>query len=177
MAFRRLGLLGWLLAWALAAAQHKETFTYNFDLEARETRYFEVTSKENDARLKVQFEVLSPQNAAGVRVALLSEEQFQQLREQKGHGELTSTAYLREGNLRTSLAEPGRYVVVIENAMERRRCRLEMGVVLTTGPEPETLPVTYASPQKRLIVVGASVAGFLLILTLSARALWRATRR
>ncbi len=172
-----MGLFGWWLASTLAAAQHKETFTYNFDLEPRETRYFEVTSKEKDARLRVQFEVQSPQNAAGVRVALLSAEQFQELREQRAHGEITSTAYLREGNLRTRLAEPGRYVVVIENQMERRRCRLEMEVVLTTGPEPETLPATYASPQKRLIVVSASVAGFLLILALSARALWRATRK
>src|SRR5262249_193089 len=153
----------------LAAAQHKETFTYNFDLEPREMRYFEVTSKEKDARLKVQFEVQSSQNPAGVRVSLLSEEQFEQWRQQRPHGEITSTAYLREGNLRTRLAEPGRYAVVIENGLERRRCRLEMEVVLTTGPEPETLPATYASPQRRIIVVSASLAGFLVILVLSAR--------
>ncbi len=167
----------WLLACPLAAAQHKETFTYNFDLEPRETRYFEVISKEKETRLKVQFEVQTPTNAAGVRVALLSEEQFQQLRQQKAHGESISTAYLRAGNLRTRLAEPGRYIVVIENQLERRRCRLEMLVVLTTGPEPESLPVTYASPRARLIVVIASAAGFLLILALSARALWGLTRR
>jgi ABC-type spermidine/putrescine transport system permease subunit II len=69
-------------------------------------------------------------------------------------------------------------VVVIDNrGTSPRRRHVEMESVLVTGPEPETLPVQYLSSEKRAVVVVVSAAGFLLILALAGRALWRATRR
>ena len=178
MAGRRSWLLLAFLAGPLTAAQHRETFTYSFDIDPGEARYFDVTSREADSRLKVQFEVQSPQNPPPVRVAVQSEEEFRRFREHQPHREISSSPPQKEGTLKTRLPEAGRYIVVIENRMERRRkCRVEMLVVLMTGPEPETLPVEYASPRKRLIVVTVSVACFLLILALSGKALWRAAHR
>ena len=167
-----------LAALPASAAQHKETLIYSkFDIDPGEWRYFEFPSKEKDARLRVQFEAQSHQKTSGVRVALQSEEEFRKFRENRPHREISASGYRRDGTLRANLAEPGDYVVVIDNRMEgRRKCRVEMEVTLTTGPDPETLPVEYASPRKRLIVVAASLAGFLAILALSGQALWRATR-
>lgn len=171
--------LALLLAAPLAAAQRRETLIYSrFDIDPGEWRFFEFPSKEKDARLQVRFEVQSPQNSSGVRMVVLTESEFQKLRQNQPHKEIRSTAYRRESELRTTLAEPGGYAVVIDNRLEgRRKYRVEMEVNLITGPDPETLPVGYASPGKRRIVVTASLAGFLLILALSGQALWRAARR
>ena len=177
----RCARLAWLalLAWPLLAAQRHETLIFSrFDIDPGEWRYFEFPSKEKDARLQVHFEIQSPRRSSGVRVAVLGERDFRQLRENRPHREISSTGYRKDGDLRTRLLEPGSYAVVIDNRMEgRRKYRVEMEVNLITGPDPETLPVEYASPRKRLIVVTTSIAGFLLILALSGKALWRAARR
>jgi hypothetical protein len=162
---------------ALRAAQHKETFNYSFDVDPGDSRYFEMPTKEANARLHVEYEVQWPQRTRGVRVMVHSAGEFEKMRQNQAHQEIASLDYQKEGKLDIHLPSPGRYVVVIANRREaRRRCRVEMDVTLTTGPEPETLPVSYASPQTRKIVITASLAGFALILVISGRALWRATR-
>jgi len=174
----RLALVA-LLAWAAPAAQRKETLIYSrFDVDPGEWRYFEFPAKAGEARLDVRFEVLSPKNAPGVRVAVLREGEFRRFRDNQPHQQVRTTTYRREGSLRTRLEEPGGYVVLIDNRQgERRRCRVDLEVTLTTGPDPETLPVRYASPQKRLIVVAASLFGFGVITGWAGRALWRTSRR
>lgn len=182
MAWRvfRLLLPGWLLlsVWAATAAQRRENLIYSkFDIDPGEWRYFEFPAKEKDARLQVQFEVQSPPNSSGVRVTVETAEEFRKFRATQPHREIGASAYLRESTFRTRLPDVGEYVVVIDSRMEnRRKYRVEMEVTLTTGPDPESLPVEYASARKRLIVVSASVAGFLVIVLLAGRALWRATR-
>ncbi len=177
MARRVLCLL--LLVWPASAAQRRENLIYSkFDIDPGEWRYFEFPSKEKDARLSVQFEVQSPQSSSGVRIGVLAAEEFRRFRANQPNQALSASGYLKEGTLRTRLTQPGGYVVVIDNKMEgRRKYRVEMEVTLAYGPDPESLPVVYASPQKRLVLVSVSLAGFLLILALSGRALWRATRR
>ena len=174
-----LWLLLVLAAWPLPGAQRKETLIYSrFEIDPGEWRYFEFPSKENDARLQVQVDVRAPKNAPGVRVAVMNEEDFRRFRAGQPHREIASSAHRREGSLRIRLSDPAGYVVVIDNRLEgRRKSRVEMEVTLTTGPDPENLPVDYASPRKRLIVVTVSLACFLLILVLSGRALWGATRQ
>ncbi|HZS51105.1 MAG TPA: hypothetical protein VFA54_09610 [Bryobacterales bacterium] len=172
--------LAWLTSFATAgaAAQHRETFNYSFDVDSGESRYFEIPTKEAGARLRVEFEVRSPQRFPGIRVAVEKQDQFERLRQHQPHQDLAFLSYRREGTLQVQLPESGRYAVVINSPPEtHRRCRVEMDVTLTTGPDPETLPVSYASPRTRLIVVTASLGGFVLILLLSGRALWRAARR
>ena len=69
-------------------------------------------------------------------------------------------------------------VVVIDTRREGgRKSRVWMEATLTTGPEPEELPVTYASPRKRRVVVAASLAGFLAIVATAGQALWQAVKR
>jgi hypothetical protein len=177
MAWRVLGA-ALALAWCLRAAQHRETFTYSFDIDPGEVRYFDVLSKQPGARLQLSFEVASPEKSSGVRVAVESEKDFGRLRGNLPHQEMMASAYRPEGALRARLPEPGRYFVVIDNQKEaRRRSRVEMEVNLITGPDPETLPVGYASPQKRLVVVSVSVIAFLCVLAASGAALWRSLQR
>jgi hypothetical protein len=55
-----------------------------------------------------------------------------------------------------------------------RRSQVELDVKLLTGPDPETLPVAYASPRRRSVVVGVSLTVFAVILAWAGGALWRA---
>lgn len=161
-----------------AAAQHREELTYSFDIDPGEWRYFEFPVKEKDARLEVQFEARTNHGSPGIRVAVMSQEEFQRFRGNQPHQEIGASDYRARGTLKARLAEPGQYVVVIDNREKsQRRRHVEMESVLVTGPDPETLPVEYLSPEKRAVVVMVSAAGFLLILALAGRALWRATRR
>ena len=164
---------------SLEAARRKETLIYSrFEVDPGEWRYFEFPSKVSEARLEVRFEVLSPKESPGVRVTVQKGAEFEKFREDQPHRDFRTTSYQRSGRLFTRLPETGDYVVIVDNRQEaKRRSRVDLEVSLTTGPDPETLPVTYASPHKRLIIIAASVAGFLLIVLLSGRALWRATRR
>jgi len=161
------------------AARRKESLIYSrFDVDPGEWRYFEFPAKAAEARLEVRFDVLSPKDSPGVRAVVLRQAEFESYRERRPHRDLQATAYQRTGSLRTRLSEPGGYVVVLDNAREsKHRARVDLEVTLTIGPDPEALPVAYASPRRRLAVVAASVAGFLLILLVSGRALWRAARR
>jgi hypothetical protein len=161
------------------AARRKDSLIYSrFDVDPGEWRYFEFPSKAGEARLEVRFEVLSPKDSVGVRVRVQRQAEFDKFRENRPHQDFQATSYLRHGALRAKLAPPGDYVVVVDNRREaKRRYRVDLEVTLTTGPDPETLPVAYASGRKRTVVVVTSIAGFLLILLVVGRALWRATRR
>ena len=180
---RASGLLAaWLmvwLAWPAQARQRREyLFSSRFDIDAGESRFFEFPSKEKGARLEVQFEAVSGRLSAGARVILLREREFRRFRAQQAYAEITSTEFAAEGSLRYRLEEPGNYALVMElPANSRRRNRVRLEVTLTTGPDPATLPASYASPRKRLVVVAASLTGFFLVLALSGRALLRAARR
>ena len=167
-----------LAAWPAAAARRESVTGSRFHIDPGEWRYFEFPVKEANARLDVQFEVLSPKDAGGIRARVLREEEFRRFRSRQPHRDLGATSYEREGRWRARLADAGMYVVVIDNrAEERRRSRVQMEIALTTGPEPENLPVKYASPRRRSVVIAASLGGFLLIAGLWGKALWRATRR
>jgi hypothetical protein len=161
------------------AARRKETLLYSrFDVDPGERRYFEFPSKVGEARLEVRFDVASPRDGPGIRATVLSATEYEKFRDRLPHEPLQATTYRRTGSLSVHLTQPGGYVVVVENQEEaKRRCRVDLEVTLTTGPDPESLPVAYASPRKRLIVVTVSLAGFAVIAGLAGRALWRATRR
>jgi hypothetical protein len=167
------------LAVAASAAQRRETLIYSrFDVDPGEWRYFEFPAKEATARLEVRFEVESRREARGrgVRVRLLTDEAFGRFRENLPAEHLEGTRYRRRGGLTAKLG-PGNYVLVVENRREGEgRSRVSLDVNLITGPDPETLPVAYASPQRRMAVVGVSLAAFTLILLWGGGALWRAAR-
>jgi hypothetical protein len=169
-------VLGWLAAPAAAARRDSLIFS-RFDIDPGEWRYFEFPAKQKDVRLEVQFEVLWPKGSEGVRVRLLSEPEFRRFRNRQTHQEIGSTPYQRDGRWRIRLAEPALYALVIEaRPQDRQKSRVQFEVTLDSGPEPENLPVKYASPRTRLIVVSVSAAGFLLIVVLWGQALLRAVR-
>lgn len=173
-----IGGLAIFLAWPAAAARHRETLIYSrFDLDPGELRFFEFPSKEKDARLDVRFKVLQPKEGAA-RVIVLSAKDFLSMRRNQAHRQMGATPYQQEARLRAKLAEPGEHIVMIHLRKEtQRKSQVEIEVALTTGPDPASLPVQYASPRKRLIVVSVSLIGFLIIAGLSGQALWRAARR
>lgn len=169
------GALAALVSWPAAAAQRQETVIYSrFDLDSGERRRFDFPSKEHNARLDVRFEVLT-EDAPGVRVGVLREQAPLAAAEDARR---RPNAYQRDGRWRARLPQPGGYTVYIDRREDgRRKIRVELDVTVTTGPDPETLPVAYASPRKRRIVIAVSLAGFLLIAGWSGRALWRAAQR
>lgn len=166
------------LAPPAAAARRKDTLNYSFDIDPGEWRYFEFPSKSGEAWIEIRFDVLSPKDSRGVRVAIQREREFDKFRENQPHQNFQVTSYQRSGNLRSRLTESGGYVVIVDNRREaKRRARVYLEVIVTTGPDPESLPVAYASPRKRWIVVTISLAVFAAMLLVFGRALWRATRR
>ncbi len=166
-----------LLAWPAGAARRESLTSSRFHLDPGEWRYFEVPVKEGNARLDVEFEVTSPKKAGGIRVRIFRDEEFQRFRSRQQHRTIGATGYDREGRWRARLADAGVYIVVVDNgAGERQKAQVRMDISLMTGPEPENLPVTYASPRKKQIVVTTSIAGFLVIVVLWGKALWRAAR-
>jgi hypothetical protein len=170
-------LLLLVLAAAAPAAQRQETLIYSrFEVDPGEWRYFEFPAKEVAARLDVRFDVDSSRDAGGVRVRLLRDREFERFRQNQPSESLGSTNYRRRGRL-TAKLEPGSYVVVVEGRPEgHRRSQVELDVKLLTGPDPEALPVAYASPRRRLVIVGVSLAAFAVILGWAGGALWRAAR-
>ena len=170
-------LLMLALAAAVPAAQRQETLIYSrFEVDPGEWRYFEFPAKEAVARLEVRFEVESARDAGGVRVRLLRDREFERFRQNQPAESLGATNYRRRGRL-TAKLEAGSYVVVVEGRPEgHRRSQVDLDVKLLTGPDPETLPVAYASPRRRLVVVGVSLSVFAVILGWAGGALWRAAR-
>jgi len=173
----RTALLLMLLALPVAAstAQRQEALIYSrFEVDPGEWRYFEFPAKDPVARLEVRFEVESSRDAGTVRVRLLRDREFEHFRQHQSSESLGATNYRRRGRL-TAKLEPGSYVVVVEGPPEgHRRAQVELDVKLLTGPDPETLPVAYASPRRRWVVVGVSLAAFALIVGWAGGALWRA---
>ena len=159
------------------AAERQETLIYSrFEVDPGEWRYFEFPAKEAVARLDVRFEVDSSRDAGGVRVRLLRDREFERFRQKQPAEFLGATNYRRRGRL-TAKLEAGSYVVVVEGRPEgHRRSQVELDVKLLTGSDPETLPVSYASPRRRSVVVGISLAAFAVILAWAGGALWRAAR-
>jgi hypothetical protein len=165
------------LATATWAAQRRETLIYSrFDVDPGEWRYFEFPAKEPMARLEAEFRVESQGEGHGIRLRVLTDEAFARFRAGQPAQHIEGTGYRRRGRFAVNL-EQGSYVLVAENRPEGdRRSRVELEANLITGPDPETLPVAYASPQRRMAVVGISLAAFAVILVWGGGALWRAAR-
>jgi spore coat polysaccharide biosynthesis protein SpsF (cytidylyltransferase family) len=73
---------------AAAAAQHREELTYSFDIDPGEWRYFEFPVKEKDARLEVRFEVRARHDSPGIRVAVMTQEEFRRFRDNLPHHDI-----------------------------------------------------------------------------------------
>lgn len=108
-----------------------------------------------------------------VRVALMTRADEERFREGKPHSVLATTNYEKEGRLRVTVPETGRYVLVIDNRMEGRQtavCRVKAKLVVQGAPvEAKELPW-----GRRVAVIGVSLGVFGLVAGFAGRRLWRA---
>src|SRR5262245_38071958 len=134
------------LSVAAPAAQHKDTVIYSrFDVDPGEWRYFEFPSKDPEARLEVSFEVENGNRERAVRVRVLQDHQFARFRQNEPAEAIGASPYRRRGGLATRVLA-GNYVVLVESRQGNSApSRVQLDVSLLGGPDPETLPVAYAS--------------------------------
>ena len=118
-----------------------------------------------------QFKVLS--GNAGVRVTLVNRDALDQIRE-GDRKPLESTPFRLEGSFQRLLSNPDEYAVVVENGGVG-----PVGVKLRVALDSseQGLPrARYLSPERRLAVIGISLAAFLIVVIYSARKLLAANR-
>jgi hypothetical protein len=112
-----------------------------------------------------------------VRLILVTQTEFQRLRNDLPHGLLAVTATGRSGAFRYRVRHTGDYVLVVDNRSNKQvpttvRLRVALDFAHPTGPE-----FTLLSSQRQLTVIVLSFAFFFAAVTYSARKLLRAAKR
>lgn len=107
-----------------------------------------------------------------VRVELMTEDNLEALREGRPHEAIVAAT---DGNLHQEIGVPGTFAIVILN--DDKSLVSEVRLRLSLDFSQKSLPVTgELSPQRKLTVYVLSLAGFLLLVTVSARQLIVAMR-
>jgi hypothetical protein len=133
-------------------------------------RSFDLELKQRPAIVDCRFAVRG--GGSGVRVALMRREDLERLRAGQGHHVLASTNFEQGGTLRVAVP-PGEYSLVLDNRLEGRgpaQVWVQASLVFAPGP-PEARVL---SPQRRAVIVAASVLFFLTVVLIAGRRLRRA---
>jgi hypothetical protein len=164
------------LAWIflLAASSRVELESEVHQIPAAEWRYVELDLRQRPALVTASFEVQS--GSRQVRVALMTRDDLERLRNDLPHGVIAVTEPGKSGTLSYRVRRRGDYVLVVDNRVDGSKpaaVQVRIALDFAAPPEPE---VTQISPGRQLAVVAVSMVFFVGVLTFSARRLWRATR-
>jgi hypothetical protein len=134
-----------------------------------------VDLQEHAALVKARFEVEN--GSRGVRLLLLTQGEFERLRDRRDFRSLAVSRAGQAGELRYRARQTGRYVLVVDNREAREiptavRLHATLDFAQVEGAE-----VTHVSPQRQLVVILLSFGFFFGVVTYSAKKMLRATRR
>ena len=116
------------------------------------------------------FQVAQPGRA---RVELMTRDNLQALLKGRAYESIaTSTS----GNLHQEIGVPGDFALVIVNSDKSQSARVAMRITLDTSGR-SLIKARFVSPERKLTIILSSFAGFLLVVTLSARKLLLAMKR
>ena len=131
-------------------------------------RYDEFILKDQiPATVDCVFRVDSPAHA---HIELVTRDDLREMLRGKPHEAIASAPGPQAGKLRQEIREPGSYALVIVNEDRRRPARVALRLSLDFSARLQT-KARYLEPQRKLAVIVLSFAGFLAIVTLSARKL------
>jgi hypothetical protein len=159
----------------LAASTSVELVDEVFQIPPAEWKYVEVNLRQKPAVVAASFQVQAGSDK--VRLALMTREDLERLREEIPHGVLAVTAAGKSGAFAFRVRQPGDYVVVVDNRSNTAKpaaVHLHIGLdfARTSGPM-----VTRLEPQRQLTVIVLSFAFFFGVVTYSARKLLRAAKK
>jgi len=163
------------LAWILLFAATKvELVDEVYRIPPAEWRYVELDLRQKPAAVSASYDV--PPGSPRVRVALMTRDDLERLRNDMPHGVIAVTAPAKSGSLVYRVRRPGDYVLVVDNRVDGGKpaaVHLRVALDFAAAPEPE---VTQISPQRQLAVIVMSCAFFVGVVTFSARRLWKAIK-
>ena len=137
---------------------------------AAEWRSFDIELRQQPAIIECRYWVDGGGGGAGVRVALMRQEDLERLRAGLGYRVLAATEYQRSGQFRYGPGPLGDYSVVVDNRMEGRgAAQVHLAVSLEfPGPQPQAREL---SPQRRLVVILVTAAYMAAIAIFAVRCL------
>jgi hypothetical protein len=164
------------LAWIflLAASTRVELESEVYQIPPAEWRYVELDLRQRPALVSANYEVQS--GSQRVRVALMTRDDLERLRNDLPHGVIAVTAPGKSGTLSYRVRRRGDYVLVVDNRVDGSKpAAVHVRIALDFGapPEPEANQI---SPQRQLAVVVMSLVFFVGVVVFSARRLWRGVR-
>ena len=140
-----------------------------------EWKYVEVNLRQQPALVRANYRVESGSDK--VRLALMTRQNLELLREDLPHGLLAVTEAGKRGEFRFRVREPGDYVVVVDN---RGSKQLPASVHLQISLDfarPSAPMVTRSSRARQFTVIGLSFLFFFTVVTYAATRLMSAVKR
>jgi hypothetical protein len=142
-------------------------------IAAGKWNYYPLRLSQQTARVIATFDV--PGGAGKARLALLTHAEAERLFRDQPHGVLAATGWSQRGTVSVRVPETGDYDIVLDNRDGEHDVPVHVRVILDFAP-PGPLART-ASPVRRLVVVGISLAFFVGVVTYSTRRILRAIGR
>jgi hypothetical protein len=169
----RFALLLLLLATPLAADSGSAVLTDDvYQLPAGEWRWVPFDTQQKPVMLACHYLAMP---GSEVHAELVSRSELPLIQRHTFHDTLDSTDSGRDGAFSRLIREPGEYAVVIENDGKRPAVtRLTVTMSFRPALPPEA---RFLSKQRQLTVILVSFGLFFAVVTVSARALWKAMGR
>ena len=165
-------MLAFAILLFLASGQRLDLVDGTYQVRARYWGYAEqIGLHKETAELSASFQVES--GSQQVRVALMTREDFDRLRNDAPQSVLAVTPFGAAGGLRFHVRQPGNYVIVLDNRGEPEAA---VHLRLTLDFSPTGPDVTELSPRRQLAVVVISFVVFIGIVGWSARKLLKGAR-
>ena len=158
----------------LLAASSVELVDEVYQIPPGEWKYVEVNLRQRPARVVAGFGMES--STGKVRLALMTRDDLERLREDLPHGVLAVTAFGRSGSFDFRVRQPGDYVLLVDNRSNKTQSAVHLHVALDFA-RPSRLGVTMLEPERQLTVIVLSFAFFFGVVTYSARKLLRAAKK
>ena len=163
------------LLFLAAASTSVELVDEVYQISHSEWKYVEVNLRQKPARVNASYRVESGSDK--VRLALMTRQNLELLREDLPHGLLAVTEPGRRGEFNFRVREPGDYVVVVDNRGSKELpATVHLRISLDFAP-PQIPVVTGASRQRQFAIIGLSFLFFFAVVTFAARKLMAAIHR
>jgi len=161
--------------WVLAAATRVELVDEIFEIPGSDWKYVELDLRQQPATVMANFHVEA--GAGDVRIALMTRDNLERLRDDAPHGVIAVTEAGMHGSFEYRVRSRGSYAVVVDNRSpkgKRSAVRLRVSLEFARRGVPD---VTQLSPERQLTVIAISFLFFVSVVTYSARRLLKATRK
>jgi hypothetical protein len=146
-----------------------------YQISHSEWKYVEVNLRQKPATVTASYRV--DQGPGKVRLALMTRENLELLRDDLPHGVLAVTEPGSRGEFSFRVRQPGDYVVVVDNRASKDlpvSVHLKIALDFARGEVPI---VTRASRQRQMAVVGLALLFFFGVVTFAGRKLMAGIRR